>query len=216
MHSSNVSEVIIKRLLLTIDIIDENWLKSMKIKTHNSLDLRFLSISDINRLITIDKNRLQSILSIIEFHRLGVPGYISVICLGIRKNTFSGIIQLLLWMMIDVSWPWRKMELPLKCLWRKNYSDCSQSYFCWTSSPEQKDYLKTVHQHCVAMLTTFLCAFPSLVHGIYITVAWHTYEKLKDDWPNPQSVATAGSRYFAFGWLKHFVTLYMQKNKKNE
>ena len=46
----------------------------MKIDTHNSFDLRFSSISDINRLITIDYYRLQSILSIIEFHRLGRPG----------------------------------------------------------------------------------------------------------------------------------------------
>ena len=54
--------------------IDENGSKSMKIDTHNSFDLRFSSISDINRLITIDYYRLQSILSIIEFHRLGTPG----------------------------------------------------------------------------------------------------------------------------------------------
>ena len=46
----------------------------MKIDTHNSFDLRFSSISDINRLIAIDYYRLQSILSIIEFHRLGTPG----------------------------------------------------------------------------------------------------------------------------------------------
>ena len=46
----------------------------MKIDTHNSFDLRFSSISDINRLIAIDYYRLQSILSIIEFHRLGMPG----------------------------------------------------------------------------------------------------------------------------------------------
>ena len=52
----------------------QNVSKSMKIDTHNSFDLRFSSISDINRLITIDYYRLQSILSIIEFHRLGTPG----------------------------------------------------------------------------------------------------------------------------------------------
>ena len=66
MRSSNVSEIIIKRLPLTIDIIDENELKSLKIDTHNSLDLQYSSISDINR--------LKSILSIIEFHQLGTPG----------------------------------------------------------------------------------------------------------------------------------------------
>ena len=57
--------------------MDEHWLKSMNIyiDTHNSFDLRYLSITDGNRLITVDdENRLQSIFSIIEFHRLGSPG----------------------------------------------------------------------------------------------------------------------------------------------
>ena len=61
-------------------------IKSMKIDTHNSFDLRFSSISNINRLIIIDYFRLQSILSIIEFHRLGTPG---VYCLG-TDHYFSG------------------------------------------------------------------------------------------------------------------------------
>ena len=46
----------------------------MKIDTHNSLGHRFSSISDINRLIAIDYYRLQSILSIIEFHQLDTSG----------------------------------------------------------------------------------------------------------------------------------------------
>ena len=57
--------------------MDEHWLKSMNIyiDTHNSFDLRYLSITDSNRLITVDhENRLQSIFSIIEFHRLGSAG----------------------------------------------------------------------------------------------------------------------------------------------
>ena len=50
MHRANISEIIIKQLSLTID-----WShQSMKIDTRNSFDLRFLSISDINRLIIID------------------------------------------------------------------------------------------------------------------------------------------------------------------
>ena len=45
------------------------------IDIHNSFDPRYLSITDINRLITVDhENRLQSIFSIVEFHRLGTPG----------------------------------------------------------------------------------------------------------------------------------------------
>ena len=60
MSSSNVSEIMIKRLPLTIDIIYENELKSLKIDTHNSLDSQFSSTSDINRFITIDYNRLKS------------------------------------------------------------------------------------------------------------------------------------------------------------
>lgn len=73
MYSSNVSEIIIicKRLPLTIDIMDENELKSLKIDTHNSLDLRFSSISDYQ---SINYYRLKSILSINEFHRLDTPG----------------------------------------------------------------------------------------------------------------------------------------------
>ena len=55
----------------------------MKIDTHNSLGHRFSSISDINRLIAIDYYRLQSILSIIEFHRLDTSGSTSV---SIRVN----------------------------------------------------------------------------------------------------------------------------------
>ena len=46
----------------------------MKIDTHNSLGHRFSSISDINRLIAIDYYQLQSILLIIDFHRLDTSG----------------------------------------------------------------------------------------------------------------------------------------------
>ena len=46
----------------------------MKIDIHNSFDLRFLRIFYFNRLVTIDYNRLQFILSIFEFYRLGTPG----------------------------------------------------------------------------------------------------------------------------------------------
>ena len=43
--------------------MDENWWKLIKIDTHNSFDLRYLSITDINRLITIVSNRIESIIS---------------------------------------------------------------------------------------------------------------------------------------------------------
>lgn len=45
----------------------------MKIDNHNSFDLRFSLISDINRLHVSIKS-ITLILSIIEFYQLGTPG----------------------------------------------------------------------------------------------------------------------------------------------
>lgn len=45
----------------------------MKIDAHNSFDLRFSLISDINRLHVLIKS-ITLILSIIEFYQFGTPG----------------------------------------------------------------------------------------------------------------------------------------------
>ena len=88
MRSANVSDIIIKRLQLTIDIIDKNRWKSMTIDESrwksilNSLGHRFSSISDINRLIAIDYYRLRSILSIIEF-RISI-GHVGTFAVAIK------------------------------------------------------------------------------------------------------------------------------------
>jgi len=49
-----------------IDKIDSQLQKSIKIDNHEKASDRFLSISNINRLISIDYHRLPSILSSIE------------------------------------------------------------------------------------------------------------------------------------------------------
>ena len=63
MRRANVSEIVIKRLSLTID---ENRYSQL-FRSSIFIDFRYQSINYY---------RLQSILSIIEFHRLGTPGII--------------------------------------------------------------------------------------------------------------------------------------------
>ena len=68
----------------------------MKIDTHNSFDLRFSSISDINRLIAIDYYRLQSILSNFidwarreEMDKINKKVKVSILLCGSRKYPYS-------------------------------------------------------------------------------------------------------------------------------